>query len=168
MVTDTRTEQTWQQGPLRLPLDLSEWVPADVLLQWTVQEIEALDWTNPQLTAYLGQRPAAHPKMFLQLLTYAYARGALGAGEIERVFYRDPLFRALGWNQTLRPKAISRFRRENRGLLKWSLGQVIQRAVRQQLEGGTRLLPGFQRSAERDAILRLDLARHLEHSAAED
>ena len=43
---------------LKIPLDLTEWCPKETLLAWIKEEIEALNWSNPELLAHLS----AHPK----------------------------------------------------------------------------------------------------------
>jgi len=149
-------------------LDLSEWEDHAVLLEWVVAEIDSLDWNNPQLLAYLRRRPTIQPKMLLQLLTYCYAIGDFGSDEIEQAFYGDKAFRILGWNQPPKIKAIGRFRRDNRGLLKWALVQVLKRAVRKKFDLGHRLLPGLNRCLLQNAIERIDLSRLIDRAAAED
>jgi hypothetical protein len=151
-----------------IPWDLSEWVDKPTLLRRIVEDVDSLDWGNPAVAEYLQQRPEFQPKMMLQLLTYAYAVGVLDASEVEALFFGDKTFAALGWARPPKVKVIGRFRRENRGLLKWSLLQALNRIVREKYSLGTRLLPGLQRFLLDNAVQRLDLARQVDQSAAED
>ncbi|MBN2508118.1 MAG: hypothetical protein JXQ71_15640 [Verrucomicrobia bacterium] len=151
-----------------LPWDLSEWADKAVLLRGVVADIDSLDWQHPAVTEYLRARPEFQPKMMLQLLTYAYSLGVFGADDVEALFLGHKSFAALGWDRPPRVKAIGRFRRENRGLLKWSLLQTLNRVVRARYDLGTRLLPGLQWFLVDNAVQRLDLARQVDQSSAED
>lgn len=151
-----------------LPWDLSEWVDKPTLLRGIVEDVDSLEWQNPAVAEYLRQRPESQPKMMLQLLTHAYALGVFGSSEVEALFFGDKTFAALGWTRPPKLKAIGRFRRENRGLLKWLLLQALNRVVREKNNLGTRLLPGLQRFLLDNAVQRLDLARQVDQSAAND
>ncbi len=161
------TEQPDRKNRIDIPWDLGEWVDKSTLVRWIVEDIETLDWENPELKELLQRRLNYQPRMLLQLLTYAYATGAFGADEVELAFY-DKAFGPLGWNKPPNLRAIQRFRRENRGLIKWTLVQLLRRAVRSKIELGDRLLPGLQRCLVQNAVERLDLARYVDLAAAED
>ncbi len=165
-VTAKHSEDCGQDDRLDIPWDLSEWVDKPTLLQWIVEDIDTLDWDNTDLVEYLRQHPDYQPKMLLQLLTYAYSTGAFGAQDVELIFYEDKDFQTLGWDRSLTVKSISRFRRENRGLFKWTIYQVLQKAIRRQFDLGDRLFPaGLKRYLVEKATERLDLARLTESEA---
>lgn len=151
-----------------VPWDLSEWVDRAELLRWTVEHVDTLDWANPGIARYLAAHPEARPKMMLQLITYAYATGSFSSPEVAALFYDDRPFGTLGWDKPPKPRSVAKFRRENRGLLKWALLQVLLSTVRSRFELPDRPMPGLRRLLEHNAVERVDLARHLDRSAAED
>src|SRR5437667_103484 len=113
-----------------LPWDLTEQFSPAVVRQWIVEEVETLDWSNPEVREYLRLHPAYQPKMLLCLLTFAYATGVYESEEIVRRCDKDENYRAIaGEHAPGSAKALVRFRRENRGLLKWCLVQLFKRAV---------------------------------------
>jgi hypothetical protein len=155
-----------QQERLVLPWDLSEWVEKEQLLQWIDQEIGALDWSNPELLEYLRSHPEYQPKSMLGLLTYAYATGVYESDEIVRNCYEDQAFRALSQGQVPTTHSIGRFRRDNRGLIKWALEQMLKRALRTKYSLGDMLLPsGLRRHLMDLALERLNMARHMDRAA---
>ena len=155
-------------GPIALPWDLSEWHSKESLLRWIRDEVESLDWANPELVAYLASQPAQQPKLLLCLLSYAYSTGVYESEEIVRMCYRDEVLRDFVHANVPEPSAITRFRRENRGLLKWSLLQVLKHALRGKISFGEAWMPaGLRRWLTESAIARLDLARHLDRLSQE-
>jgi transposase len=154
---------------LNIPWDLGEWVDRSTLLRWIIADVDTLDWDNAELEEFLRLHPEYQPKMLLQLLTYAYATSVFESGEVETVFFEDEGFRSLGWKKPPTGKSISRFRRENRGLFKWTIFQVLQRAIRTRFDLGDRLLPaGLKRYLVEHAIKRIDLARHMDCAEQEN
>src|SRR6059036_2127856 len=130
-----------------LPMDLTPWVGKETLLAWTVEEVERLNWANPELVAYLRANPAFQPKLLLCLLTYCYASGTFGSEDISQSGDAAAIQRTLAGctpasigglirntetGQAVRSlcgdappsgNVMKRFRRENHGLLKWCLAQ---------------------------------------------
>ena len=158
--SDTEAEK------LKIPLDLSEWCPKETLLAWVKEELEALNWANPELIAHLHAHPAYQPRMWLSLLTFGYATSVCESEEIVRLCYVDHLFQALCAEAVPSPRALSRFRRDNRGLLKWLLSQILKRALREKFALGDALLPaGVRRFLLETANVRLDIARHVDRAA---
>jgi hypothetical protein len=147
---------------LALPWDLREWFAPAVLCQWIVEEVDSLDWSNPELIEHLRTRPGYEPKPLFSLMVYAYATAAFESDEIQRRFIAQEEYRSIGgpharWDA----RSFTRFRRENRGLLKWALVQVFKRAIR--AKRGDILLPaGLKRRLIGAAVTRLDLARQLD------
>ena len=151
---------------LQIPLDLSEWCERKSLLTWIQEEVETLDWSNPELTAYLRLHPTYQPKAMLSLLTLAYATGTFESEEIVRLCHGDETFRGLAQGSDLSPSELGRFRRENRGLLKWGLNEILKRALREKFALGNDLLPaGLRHLLTETASVRLDIARHVDRAA---
>lgn len=151
---------------LKIPLDLTEWCQKETLVAWIHEEIETLDWSNPQLVAYLQAHPTYYPKMWLRLLTFGYVTGTFESHEIVRLCYTDANFRSLCSDPIPSASELSKFRRENRGLLKWCLSQIFRRALREKFGLGEMLLPaGLKQFLAETATIRLDIARHVDRAA---
>lgn len=146
--------------------DLTEWVESDSLRQWIQQDIDSFDWENPLLVQYLQTHPRYRPKMLLTLLLYAYATGVYASEDIAEQCYSAPAFRSICGPTAPAATEIEKFRRENRGLLKRGLQQILIRSLRKHFSLGDGLLPpGLRPHVENAALTRLDLARHLDRSA---
>jgi hypothetical protein len=147
---------------LTVPWDLRQWFDAATLRGWIDEEIGTLDWDNPQVVEYLRQRPGFQPRVLLRLLTYAYATAVFESDDIARRAGADPDYTAIagsGWR--MEGPGLTRFRRENRGLLKWTLVQLLKRALRARL--GEFMLPaGLKRRLVDAAVTRIDLGRQMD------
>src|SRR5260221_590650 len=166
MKSMTHPQTDMAEGEMKIPLDLSEWCTKRTLLAWIEDEIRTLDWSNPELVAYLRLHPAYQPRMLLSVLTLAYATSIFESDEIVRLCYEDETFRGLCSGPTPSPVELGRFRRENRGLLKHLLAQIFRRAVRQKFGLGEGLLPaGLRQFLTETAGVRLDIARHVDRAA---
>lgn len=151
---------------LKIPLDLSEWCDKRLLLAWIQEEVETLDWSKPDLVAYLDRHPAFQPKTMLGLLSFAYATSVFESEEIVRQCYADEFFRSLSPKPAPSALELGRFRRENRGLLKWLLTHLLRRAFKEKFAMGERLLPaGLRQYLVETANARLDIARHVDRAA---
>ena len=147
---------------LAMPWDLTEWVKAADLRQWIADEVDTLNWSNPELVEYLRQQPSYQPRMLLCLLTYAYATGVYDSDDIVRRCGKDEHFHAISGDRlSVSGKFLVRFRRENRGLLKWCLVQVFKRALKAEL-GDCMLPAGMKRRLVDAAVGRLDMARQVD------
>jgi hypothetical protein len=154
-----------QDDELVVPWDLTEWVDAATLRQWITEEVEALDWNNPEVVAILRTYRTFQPKTMLCLLTYAYATAAFESDDIIRRCYTEQSFRLIsGGHAPETANVVSRFRRENRGLLKWCLAQTFKRAVRAK-EVDVFLPAGLKRRLLDAAVMRLNVARHMDRGA---
>ena len=144
-----------------IPWDVSAWTEKNVLLEWVLEEIATLDWSNPELEKFLHENPNYHPRVLLTLLAYAYATGVFESDELSKLCHTDPYL--LGICGSYRPSSqmLDRFRRDNRGLLKWALVQILKRAFRARYKLHL-LPPGLRRHLEESVIERLDLARHMD------
>ena len=148
---------------LKIPLDLSEWSAPGDLFAWVQAEVESLDWSNPELAAYLLKNPGYQPKPMLCLLTFAYATGNFESEEIVRLSHTDEYFRALSPLPAPSPAELGRFRRDHRGLLKALLAQLFRRVLKEKLSMDDLLLPaGIRRLLVETADVRLDIARHVD------
>jgi transposase len=161
------TPEADSSGRLGLPWDLSQWVDKNTLLQWITEDIGALDWTNTDLVTYQRSHPDYRPRILMALLTYAYVTGACESGEIAEGCYQDAILRKICLGEPPTSTAIARFRRENRGLLKWSLAQVFKRAIKTKFELDDAFFPaGLRRHVLDASVGRLDVARQLDRGAS--
>jgi hypothetical protein len=150
---------------LSVPWDLSEWLDKPSLLARIAEDIDSLDWTNPDMVEFLRANPNFQARFLLILITYAYALGVCESEEVAEVHYRDAELKRRLPGQPPSPRAITRFRRENRGLLKWSIAQAIKHALRSRFAlGDATLPPGLRRMLSDAASTRIDVARHLDRS----
>lgn len=161
------TMTTSRTGEFEIPLDLSEWVAPEVLARWVEELVSSLDWQNPELQACLRQNPGFQPRPLLSLLLHAYALGQFASNEIVESSFRDPNLRRWFAKGAPPVKTLSLFRRENRGLIKWGLMELLKRSFRQKYDLGEGLLPaGLRRYLEETAVARADIARHMDRSAS--
>jgi hypothetical protein len=163
MAMKTQEEPAGREEEFSLPADLGEWAAPCTLMEWIEEEVERLDWKNPEVVEYLRLHPDYRPKAMLCLLAYAYASQVFGSEEIVRRCYNDTVYRLLCEGKAPQAQQLIRFRRENRGLIKGILTYVFIRAVREQFELGTVLLPpGLKRYLLDNAVERLNTARHMD------
>lgn len=148
---------------LTIPWDISEWIDKNTLRAWVDEEIGALDWSNPELLKFLSENPNYHPRLLLTLLHYAYATGLYESEEISKLCHTDASLKEICGQYRPSTSMLDRFRRDNRGLLKWGLGQILKRAFRSKYQLNL-LPPGLRRYLEESATERLDLARHMDRA----
>ncbi|MEK7674991.1 MAG: transposase [Verrucomicrobiota bacterium] len=150
------------QDEWAFPWNLSEWFGPAELCRWIIEEVETLDWSNPEVVEFLRTHPSYQPKMWLCLMTYAYATAIYESEEIVRRCYSEETFRLLcGGRPPENATWIRRFRRENRGLLKWCLIRLFRRAMKTRLEEP--FLPaGLKRRLLDAALMRLNVARQID------
>ena len=150
---------------LSVPWDITEWLDKSSLLARITGDIDSLDWKNPELLEFLRANPNFQLRFLLILITYAYAMGVCESEEVVEVYYRDAELKRHLPGQPPSPTAITRFRRENRGLLKWSVTQAMKHALRSRFElGDAPLPPGLRRLLGTAAATRIDVGRHLDRS----
>jgi hypothetical protein len=148
---------------LKLPWDLTDWIQKEVLWAWIVDEVETLDWSNPDLAELLRAQPGFRPKLILCLVTYGFATEVWESAEIALLYDVEPMIRSLDAGSRPAPAALARFRRENRGLLKWTLSKLLKRVVKARFHLDHSLFPpGLKRYVEDAAVARIDIARHVE------
>ena len=163
MMTSTAS----RTGEFELPLDLSQWVEPEMLGNWVGELVGSLDWQNPELQKFLQANPRFQPRPLLSLLLHSYALGRFASEDVAGDCYRDPQLRRWLAGDVPAVKTLSLFRRENRGLLKWGLMELLKRSFRQKYQLGDGLLPsGLRRHLEDMAISRVDIARHMDRGGS--
>jgi hypothetical protein len=165
MSANAEQAATANERKFSIPWDISEWLDRSSLLAGVVNDVESLDWGNPDLRSFLQANPEFQLKLLLVLVTYAYAMGVCESEDVVDVYYGDAELKKMFPKAPPGPAAITRFRRENRGLLKWSIGQTFKRAVRARHDlGEISLPPGLKKALMDAASARIDVGRHLDRA----
>src|SRR5688572_12476594 len=158
LASNTAVRPASQAGKFTVPWDITEWLVKKTLLANIIEDVDSLDWDNPELGRFLSANPNFQPRFLLITMTYAYAMGICESEEMAEVYYRDPDLKRLFPTPPPGPVALTRFRRENRGLLKWSVSQAFKRAVRSHFNLGDAPIPAGLRRALNDAAgMRIDV-----------
>jgi hypothetical protein len=150
---------------LSVPWNIAEWVDNETIRAWVEEEIGALDWSNPEVIRFLEENPNFRPRVLLTILAYAYSTGHYESDEISHLCATDAMLRAICGHPAPSKRALERFRRDNRGLLKSLLAQILKRALRAKYGLNTAVLPpGLKHHLVELATERLDVARHMDRA----
>ena len=164
--------------PLLLPPNLRDWVPADHLVHFILDAVDALDLRQVKVNTRGTGSAQYPPPMLLGLLIYSYATGTFGSRRIEQSTHDSVPVRLLTADTHPDHDTICTFRRENQALLTESFVQVLQLA--QQLKvlkfgqltvaaDGTKVLASaskhsavsYERAGEKIAQLELEVQQLL-------
>lgn len=149
----------------KVPWDITEWIDRPSLLSCLIADIDSLDWHNPELLEFLRANPNFQPRFLLILISYAYSMGMCESDDVSELYFQDAELRKHLKGEPPGPGAITRFRREHRGLLKWAVVQVFKHALRSRFElGDATIPPGLMRAISDAAGIRIDVGRHLDRS----
>lgn len=162
------TEQKAERGSTSgvvLPADIGEWVAVPMVRKWVMDEAASLNWEHPEIQEYLRKNPNFQPKGLLCLLTFAYAVGTFESEEIVARCFREPTLRSFVDGSIPTVAELGKFRKLNRGLIKWALARVFKRAVREHYGLGELIPAGIRRAIVDSATERLELARHMDRAA---
>jgi len=98
--------------PMLLPVDLRQWLPADHLVWFVLDVVDAMDTSGLERTRRRGGAGTAgyDPRMLFALLVYAYCQGVRSSRQIERLCITDVAFRVLCAQDTPDHTTIARFR----------------------------------------------------------
>jgi transposase len=101
--------------PFLLPPDMRDWLPADHVVWFLLESVEALDTSAFHDGRRLGGVGTAgyDPDMLLALLIYAYCQGVRSSRRIERRCLTDVAFRVLCAQDVPDHATIARFRAEH-------------------------------------------------------
>ena len=114
--------------PLLLPPNLRDWVPADHLVHFIVDAVDALDLRQVKVNTRGTGSEQYPPPMLLGLLIYSYATGTFGSRRIEQSTYDSVPVRLLTADTHPDHDTLCTFRRENQALLTESFVKVLQLA----------------------------------------
>jgi hypothetical protein len=113
---------------VRFPADLRDWVGAERLLAWVLEEVSHLEVAARGSGFHHGGE-VFNFNQTLATLAYAYLCGLESSEQVEEALDTDPGLRYLGRGVPLSAAAIRRFRRLHRGALSLVLAQVLRRAL---------------------------------------
>ena len=119
--------------PLLLPPNLRDWVPADHLVHFILDAVDALDLRQVRVNARGTGSEQYPPPTLLALLIYSYATGTFGRRRIEQSTHDSVPVRRLTADTHPDPDTRCTFRRENPALRTESFVKVLPLA--QQLKG---------------------------------
>ena len=128
----TRFVSIDRDTPLLLPPNLRDWVPADHLVHFILDAVEALDLRQVRVNTRGTGSEQYPPPMLLALLIYSYATGTFGSRRIEQSTHDSVPVRLLTADTHPDHDTLCTFRRENQALLSESFVKVLQLA--QQLQ----------------------------------
>jgi transposase len=113
--------------PFLLPLDMREWLPADHLVWFLLETVEALDTSAFHAKRRTGGVGVAgyDPEMLLALLIYAYCLGVRSSRQIERRCVTDVAFRVLCAQDVPDHATIARFRADYQDAFEMLFTQVL-------------------------------------------
>ena len=116
--------------PLLLPPNLRDWVPADHLVHFILDAVDALDLRQVKVNIRGTGSEQYPPHMLLSLLIYSYATGTFGSRRIEQSTYDSVPVRLLTAHTHPDHDTLCTFRRQNQALLTESFVKVLQLAQR--------------------------------------
>ena len=114
--------------PLLLPPNLRDWVPAEHLVHFIIDAVEALDLRQVKVNTRGTGSEQYPPHLLLTLLIYSYATGSFSSRRIERSTYDSVPVRLLTADTHPDHDTLCTFRRENQALLSESFVKVLQLA----------------------------------------
>lgn len=114
--------------PLLLPPNLRDWVPADHLVHFILDAVDALDLRQVKVNTRGTGSEQYPPHLLLALLLYSYATGTFSSRRIEQSTYDSVPVRLLTADTHPDHDTLCTFRRENQPLLTESFVKVLQLA----------------------------------------
>ena len=154
-----------QTGDL-IPWDLTEWIDSAILLNWILEEIETFEWDRPEVEQLLRKNPAFRPKELLALLTYAYTTKTYEADLVCDLLETERHLAPLARELEATPDMVAKFRKENRGILRWLMMKVFKRALwhHHDIAESDFIPAGLKQYFAQAANTRMDLARHMDRT----
>lgn len=168
-----------RHSPMLLPCDLRDWVPADHIVHFILDAVEALPLSHFHVNHRGTGSQQYPPAMMLALLIYSYATGRFGSRTIEAATYSDVAVRYLCANTHPDHDSICAFRTANEAAFQAAFVSVLQLAQHLRLTrvgtvsvDGTKLQANaskhaavsYQRAGEMIAQLELEVAQLMERA----
>lgn len=181
----TRFVPVDRDTPLLLPPNLRDWVPADHLVHFILDAVDALDLRQVRVNTRGTGSEQYPPHLLLGLLLYSYATGTFGRHRIKQSTYDSVPVRLLTADTHPDHDTLCTFRRENQALLTESFVKVLPLAQQLKLlkfgqltvaADGTKVLASaskhsavsYQRAGEMLEQLELEVQQLLAKAAQAD
>jgi transposase len=119
--------------PLLLPPDLRDWLPADHMVHFVMDAVDALDLSTARVNERGTGSAQYPPSMMLGLLIYCYSTGTFSSRRIETLSHENVAVRYLCADTHPDHDSVCKFRRENKELLSSCFHQVLELAVSAQV-----------------------------------
>jgi transposase len=126
----TRYVNIDRDTPLLLPPDLRDWVPADHLVHFVLDAMEAIDTRSAPVNTRGTGSEQYPPSLLLGLLVYSYATGTFSSRQIERATYENVAVRLLCADTHPDHDTLCTFRRQNGPLLTQAFAQILELSAR--------------------------------------
>lgn len=127
-----KTYRAYQpEQTLLLPPDPRDWLPAEHLVWFVSDLVDALDLTAIE-TCYEAEtrgQPPYHPRLMVKLLVYGYCRGVRSSRKLAQRLDEDVAFRALAAGNRPDFRTISDFRKIHLERLEGLFEQVLRLAL---------------------------------------
>ncbi len=124
----TRFVSIDRDTPLLLPPSLRDWVPADHLVHFILDAVDALDLRLVKVNTRGTGSEQYPPRMLLALLIYSYATGTFSSRRMEQSPHDSVPGRLLTADTHPDHDTICTFRRKNQDLLSESFVKVLELA----------------------------------------
>jgi len=128
-----RFRSVLRDQPMLLPVDMRQWLPADHLVWFVLDVVDALDTSRlEQATSRRGGAGAAgfDPRMLLALVVYAYCMQVRSSRRIEQLCVTDVAFRVLCAQDGPDHATIARFRARAGAVFTDLFAQVLMIAAK--------------------------------------
>jgi len=117
-----------RETPMLLPVDLRDWVPADDMVHFVLEAIEAMPSTDFAVNRRGSGSPQYPPQMMAALLVYCYSQGVFSSRRIERATWHNIAVRYLSGDTHPDHDTICAFRRKNKETIKRMFAHVLRLA----------------------------------------
>jgi transposase len=117
-----------RQQRLLLPVDMTDWVPADDMVHLVVDAVDLMDLSAFEAASKVGgagQAPFA-PSVLLALLIYGYSHGVRSSRSLERLCRRDAGYRFIVGDEVPDHTVIARFRQRHADLMQGVFLAVLE------------------------------------------
>jgi len=132
----TTIENTGYEHPRRvLPEDLSLYVGKKTLVKLILEAVQSINGEKVSYERFALDGAGYQKGMMLTLVTYCYATGVYGSGEIELGIQRDAMTRYLCARTYPGVDAIRSFRRHHRPEIRECLGELFRRVWKVRFSG---------------------------------
>ncbi len=152
-----------ERGPLRLPMDLRQWIPEEKLVEWINETVAANVHKEPSGPTETPQAAVTgRGKALLSVIVLGCTTGIFTSEDIARACQSEKAFASLCVGEAPFRQELEQFRRNHRAILEHVLTAVLLQAVKERYSKLEKLPPGMEYAVRCRAVDRLDTARHMD------